>query len=56
MVHATPIWNPHLKINVMKLCRVHKYATRIVPEQNAVSYDERLTTLDLTKLVDRKFR
>ena len=54
--YAAPVWNPHLKKHIIKLERVQKHATRMVPELRGLSYSERLKELGLPTLQSRRER
>ena len=54
--YAVPIWNPHLKKDIIKIEKVQRRATKQIPELKNMSYKERLTTLKLPTLVYRRMR
>ena len=54
--YAKVIWSPHKKKHVLKLERIQRIATKIVPELENLPYEERLKEMHLTKLKERKKR
>ena len=59
MEYAEVIWSPHKKKPVLKLERIQRIATKMVPELEDLTYEERLTTLkerrergDLITIID----
>ncbi|KAK8729364.1 hypothetical protein OTU49_008790, partial [Cherax quadricarinatus] len=54
--YAAPVRNPHLVKHVKKLEKVHRFATRLVPELRGMLYEERLREIGLTTLEDRRVR
>ena len=50
------VWSPHLAKDVSVLEKVQRRATKLVPEYNNLSYDERLKHLGLFPLIDRRLR
>lgn len=54
--YAAPVWSPHLKKDIKVLERVQRRATKLVPKLRNLSYQSRLTKLNLTTLEDRRTR
>ena len=54
--YAAVVWSQHMKKNIRKLERVQRAATKMVPELNALSYEERLRRLGLPSLEKRRER
>ena len=54
--YAATVWSPHLRKHVMKLERVQRAATRMVPELANLQYEERLKELNLPTLEERRER
>ncbi len=54
--NAAPAWSSYLVKHKTKLEKVQRYATRLVPEQRGMSYEERLREMHLTTLEDRRVR
>ena len=54
--YAAVVWSPHLKKHILKLERVQRAATRLIPELRELSYERRLEVLNLTSLEDRRER
>jgi hypothetical protein len=54
--YAASSWSPHLKKHIMKLEKVQRFATRLVPELRGMGYEERLRELCLTTLERRRER
>ena len=54
--YASQIWNPHLIRDIQALEKVHRRATKLVPELQHLSYDDRLSALNLPSLLYRRRR
>jgi hypothetical protein len=54
--YAVPVWNTLTKKAVKKLEKVQERATRLVPQLQNLSYNERLLNLGLTSLEERRTR
>ena len=54
--YAAIVWSPHLKKHVIKLERIQRAATRMVPELANLQYEERLKELNLPTLEERRER
>ncbi len=54
--YAAVVWKPHLKKHIEKLEKVQRAATRWVPSLRDLSYEERLKTLQLPTLTERRER
>ena len=52
--HAKVIWSPHKKKHVMKLERIQRIATKMVPELDKLKYEERLKEMHLATLKEEK--
>jgi len=50
------VWYPKRNIDVDKLERVHKRATKLIPELSKKSYSDRLKALKLPSLKYRRYR
>ena len=50
------MWNPHQKRHIKLLEDVQRRSTKLLPELNVLSYEERLRQLDLPTLVYRGAR
>lgn len=51
---ASPVWNPANKQDIDILERVQRRFTRLIPELQGMSYEERLTLLELPSLEERR--
>ena len=47
------IWSPHKKKHVLKLERIQRIATKMVPDLEDLTYEERLKEMYLTTLNER---
>ncbi|XP_043220530.1 uncharacterized protein LOC122380945 [Amphibalanus amphitrite] len=56
MEYAIQAWSPFLQKNIMKLERVQRRATKLVPELADLPYPDRLKELQLTTLEERRIR
>ena len=56
LAYCPQVWNPHLKRDTNILEGVQRRATKIVPELQNMSYEDRLVELKLYPLVDRRLR
>ena len=54
--YANSVWYPKRKIDVDKLERVQKRATKLIPELSKKSYSDRLKSLNLPTLKYRRYR
>ena len=54
--YAEVIWSPHMKKHVLKLERIQRIATKMVPELEDITYEERLKEMHLTTLKERRER
>ena len=54
--YAEVIWCPHKKYHVLKLKRIQRIVTKIVPEFEVLTYEERLKKMHLTILKERRER
>ncbi len=50
------MWPPHTKKNIRKLKRVHRAATKLVPELKDLTYEERLRKQEIPTLESRRER
>ena len=48
--NAEVIWSPHKKKHVLKLERIQRIATKMVPDLGDLPYEERLKEMHLTTL------
>ena len=51
--YAEVIWSPHKKKHVLKLETIQRIATKMVPELEELTYEERLKEMHLTTLKER---
>ena len=54
--YCTEVWNPHYEKDIKALENVQRRATKLVPQLSKLSYDERLKSLKLYPLKDRRLR
>lgn len=54
--YAAVVWTPHKKKHIRKLERIQRAATKMVPSLSGLSYEERLRSLGLPTLEDRRKR
>jgi hypothetical protein len=54
--YCTPVWNPTLKKDILRLERVQRRATKIVPCLRNLDYSARLTAIGITTLKTRRDR
>ena len=54
--YSAPVWSPYRKQDIKILEKVQRRATKLVPELKKLSYEERLDTLNLTTLEERRIR
>jgi hypothetical protein len=54
--YCSAVWNPHLKKDIIKLEKVQRRATKLVPSIRDLPYEERLKKLDLLTLEERRVR
>ncbi|XP_050692945.1 uncharacterized protein LOC126983856 [Eriocheir sinensis] len=50
------LWSPHMKKHIVKLERIQRMATKMVPELEGLTYEERLKEMDLPTLEQRRER
>ena len=48
--HAEVIWSPHKKEDVLKLERIQRIATKMVPELEDLTHEKRFKEMHLTTL------
>ena len=56
MEYAAIVWSPYKKKHVKKLERIQRMATKMVPELEELSYEERLKEIKLPTLEQRRER
>ena len=54
--YAVQAWSPYLKKDKLKIEKVQRRATKLVPSLKNLSYQDRLARLKLTTLEDRRIR
>ena len=54
--YCTPVWSPHLRKDILRVESVQRRATRMITGFSDMSYEERLTALDLPTLEYRRLR
>ena len=54
--YCSAIWNPHLKKDILKLERVQRRATKLIPGIRDLPYEERLNKIGLQTLEKRRVR
>ena len=54
--YAEVIWSPHKKKHVLKLERIQRIGTKMVPELEDLTYEERLKERHLTTLKETRER
>ena len=54
--YAAVVWSPHLKKHIVKLERVQRKATKLIPSLRNLPYEERLNMLKLPSLEQRRER
>ena len=54
--YAEVTWPMHKKKHVLKLERIQRIATKMVPEMDELTYEERLKEMHLTTLKERRER
>ena len=54
--YAETVWSPHMKKHVKKLERIQRTATKMVPELEDLTYEERLKEMGLPTLEERRER
>ena len=52
--YAGVVWSPHKKKHIKKLERLQRMATRMVPELEGMTYEERIKAMDLPTLEQRR--
>ena len=56
MEYANSVWYPKRKMDIDKIERVRKRATKLIPELSKKSYSDRLKALKLPTLKYRRYR
>ena len=56
MEYAETVWSPYKKKHVKKLERIQRMATKMVPELEELTYEERLREINLPTLEERRER
>ena len=51
-VATNTIWGPHFLLDKRRLERVQRHATKMIPSLSDKSYQHRLTSLDLSTILD----
>ena len=54
--YCQQVWAPYLQKDIDEMEKVQRRATKLIPELRELSYEERLSALDLYKLNDRRQR
>ena len=54
--YAEVVWSPYKKKHIRKLERLQRMATKMVPEMRGMTYEERLSAMDLPTLESRRER
>ena len=54
--YCASVWNPHLKKDIVKLERVQRRATKLIPSIRELTYEERLSKIGLLSLEKRRVR
>ena len=54
--YAAVVWSPNKKKDIVKLERIQRIATKMVPELKDLEYEERLKEIELPTLQDRRKR
>ncbi len=54
--YAAVVWSPHKKKDIRKLERIQRTATKMIPELEDLSYEERLEEIGLPTLQERRER
>ena len=54
--YAAVVWSPHMKKDIMKLERIQRAATKMVPELKDLTYEGRLKEMELPTLQVRRER
>ena len=52
--YAEVIWSPHKEKHVLKLERIQRIASKMLPELKDLTYEERLKEMHLTTLKERR--
>ncbi len=52
--YVAVVWSPHTKRNIIKLERVQRAVTKMVPELSKSTYEERLKMLEIPTLENRR--
>ena len=56
MEYAVQAWSPQLRKDIIRLEKVQRRATRMIPGLASMTYEDRLKKLNLTTLEDRRHR
>ena len=54
--YAAPVWSPHRRKDVVALEKVQRRATKLIPSLKKLSYNDRLKSLNITTLEERRIR
>ena len=52
--YAYQVWSPIIEKDILKLQIIHRRATKIPSKLKNMSYEDKLKTLELVKLEDRR--
>ena len=56
MEYAALVWSPHRRKDVVALEKVQRRATKLIPSLKKLSYNDRLKSLNITTLEERRIR
>ena len=54
--YSNSIWGPHFVLDQRKIEKVQRRATKMIPQLQDMSYEERLSALSLSSLSHQRFR
>ena len=54
--YCVQVWSPYKRKHIRLLEGVQRIATKLVPQLKNVNYEEKLESLGLTRLVERRIR
>ena len=54
MEYAAVVWTPHKKKDIRKIERIQRTATKMVPGLKDLSYEDRLSKMNLPTLEERR--
>lgn len=54
--YAVQVWSPQGRVNINRIEKVQRRATKIIPSLKNLPYEERLRRLNIPKLEDRRER